>query len=120
MNPNYEGTFTLNPATASRFTHILFDASEKISPIITSRVPDAKKEFLTQAEKCYAHIRNGIDTGKMQEDSINVRGYIEAAKMVSMGRSIKRALYTCVVNGITDLDDRKAMRDFIDINIQDK
>lgn len=119
MNPNYEGTFTLNPATASRFNHVLFKAADSISPIILSRVPEAGKDFLKAAEKCYKNLRSGIDSGKNQEDSINVRGFIEAAKQNVMGRSIKRSLMTCVVNGIADMDDRKAMQSFVEINIGD-
>jgi MoxR-like ATPase len=117
MNPNYEGTFTLNAATSSRFNHVTFKASENITPIILSRVPNATKDFLKVAEKCYKKLRNGIDTGVMQDDSINVRGFIEAAKMNVLGRSVKRSLITCVVNGIPDMDDRKALKDFIDIEI---
>lgn len=117
MNPNYEGTFTLNPATSSRFNHVTFKASETITPIILSRVPNANKDFLKVAEKCYKELRNGIEAGKNQEDSINVRGFIEAAKMNVLGRSVKKSLLTCVVNGIPDMDDRKAMKDFIDIQV---
>ena len=115
MNPNYEGTFTLNAATSSRFNHVTFTASENITPIILSRVPEATKDYLKMAEKCYKKLRNGIDTGVMQEDSINVRGFIEGAKMNVFGRSVKRSLITCVVNGIPDMDDKKAMKDFIDL-----
>lgn len=117
MNPNYEGTFTLNAATSSRFNHVTFKASDSITPIILSRVPEATKDFLKTAEKCYKKLRNGIDSGAMQEDSINVRGFIEAAKMNVLGRSVKKSLLTCVVNGVPDMDDRKALKDFIDIEI---
>lgn len=117
MNPNYEGTFTLNAATSSRFNHVKFRAADSISSIILSRVPEVGKDFLKMAEKCYKKLRNGIETGVMQEDSINVRGFIEAAKQVVLGRNIKQALITCVVNGIADLDDQRALKDYIDIEI---
>lgn len=117
MNPDYEGTCSLNPATASRFTHIEFRAADKITPIILSRVPDAKKAFLSSAEKVYKHIRDGIATGKIQSESINIRGFIRAAKAVNMDQNIKRALIVHVVNGINDIDDKKAIKDFIEINI---
>ena len=117
MNPEYEGTFALNPATASRFNHVWFRASDKISPIITSRVPEVSKDFLTASEKIYKHIRNSIDSGKMQEESINVRGFIEAARMCVNGRGIKKSLQTCVAGGVTEKDDRTAIKDFVEINI---
>lgn len=117
MNPNYEGTFTLNAATSSRFVHVNFEPADSVKDIILSRVPNADKDFYKAADKLYKHIRNSIESGQMQEDTINVRGFIEAAKMNCLGRSVKRSLITCVVNGIADLDDKKAVKDFIDISL---
>ena len=117
MNPEYEGTFTLNPATASRFNFVLFKASDKIAPIILTKIPSADKSFLNICEKIYKKIRDGIESGKLQENSINIRGFVEAAKMVELGRPAKRALLTCVANGISDADDRNAIHSYIEIEV---
>ena len=119
MNPEYEGTFALNPATSSRFNHVTFRAADKITPIILSRVPGASKDFLKAAEQIYAAIRNGIETGTFSQESMNVRGFIEAARMVELGRSIKKSLLVCVANGVLELDDRNAIKNNIEINIAD-
>ena len=119
MNPEYEGTFALNPATSSRFNHVTFRAADKITPIILSRVPGASKEFLRDAEKIYADIRKGISTGTFSQESMNVRGFIEAAKMVQLGRGNKKSLMTCVANGILETDDRNAIKNAIEVSISD-
>lgn len=119
MNPEYEGTFALNPATSSRFNHVMFRAADKITPIILSRVPSADKAFLRDAEKIYAEIRKSIATGQFSQESMNVRGFIEAAKMVQLGRGNKKALMTCVANGIMETDDRNAVKSAIEISISD-
>ena len=119
MNPEYEGTFALNPATSSRFNHIMFRAADKIGPIILSRVPSAKKDFIRDAEKIYTEIRKSIDTGKFSQESMNVRGFIEAAKMVELGRGNKKALLTCVANGIMEMDDRNSIKSAIEVSIAD-
>lgn len=119
MNPEYEGTFALNPATASRFNHVTFRAADKIGPIILSRVPSADKKFIQDAEKVYADIRKGISTGTFSQESMNVRGFIEAAKMVELGRGNKKSLMTCVANGILETDDRNAIKNKIEISVAD-
>ena len=50
---------------------------------------------------------------------MNVRGFIEAARMVELGRSIKKSLLVCVANGVLELDDRNAIKNNIEINIAD-
>lgn len=117
MNPEYEGTFALNPATASRFNFVCFKASDKIGPIILTKIPSADKSFLNICEKIYKKIRDGIESGKLQENSINIRGFVEAARMVELGRPAKRALLTCVANGISDTDDRQAIHSYIEIEV---
>lgn len=117
MNPEYEGTFNLNQATASRFNFVMFKPADKIGPIILSRVPSTKKDFITICERIYKKIRDGIESGKLQEESINIRSFIEAAKMVSLGRPFKKALIKCVANGIQDNDDREAVRSYIEIEV---
>lgn len=117
MNPDYEGTFNLNSATSSRFTHVEFRAADKITPIILSRVPNAQKEFLNSAEKLYAAIRNGIESGQYQSETINIRGFINAAKAVNIGQEVKRALNVHVANSIPDEDSRKAIKSFIDVKL---
>ena len=119
MNPEYEGTFALNPATSSRFNHVMFRAADKISPIILSRVPKADKKFLQAAEKIYAELRKSIATGQFSQESMNIRGFIEAAKMVELGRGIRKSLLTCVANGIIETDDRNAIKSVIELQISD-
>lgn len=119
MNPDYEGTFNLNAATASRFNFVLCRPADRITPIILSRVPSLKdKNFLNACEKLYKKIRDSVETGKLNEEALNPRGFIKAAKQVMLGRTAKKALINCIANGVTEIEARNAIRNYIEIDVR--
>ena len=118
MNKDYQGTFELNEATASRFSPIVFTEPASIKDIIKKNVPNVTKETLTECDKLYVKIRNETVSGRMQSQSINIRAFIFACLQVEWGIPIKTALIKNVADSCPDLDDRKAIGEMINLMIK--
>lgn len=119
MNKDYQGTFELNEATASRFTPIVFEEPASIKEILKKNVPGVNKQTLTHCDKLYEAIRKQTRDGKMQSQAINIRAFINACIQEEWNIPLKVALINNVANSCPDLDDRATIKQTIDLMIKE-
>lgn len=117
QNKGYQGTFDSNEATVDRFEPLIFPPLESISKLLEIKIPELGYETINICNKLYAGIKKGVESGTLGQDALSTRGFISAAKAMSRGMSIKRALINSVANRAGDLDDREAIKNMIDLEI---
>ena len=117
QNKGYQGTFDSNEATVDRFEPLIFPALESITKLLEMKNPDMGYETIDICNKLYMGIKKGVEAGTLGQDSLSTRGFISAAKAISRGMSVKRALINSVANRASDLDDREAIKNMIDLQV---
>lgn len=112
MNEEYVGTGMLNSATADRFVPIYLDNQMDLAKLLTEMVPGADKQTVKTCATIYDKIRKAIKDGKLSNDALTTRGFIdalEAAKLLPM----RAALLDNVGCRPQDPDERRTVCDFI-------
>lgn len=112
MNEEYVGTGMLNSATADRFVPIYLEDQMDLAKLLTSMVPGADKAAVKTCATIYEKIRKAIKDGKLSNDALTTRGFIdalEAAKWLPM----RAALLDNVGCRPQDPDERRTVCDFI-------
>lgn len=112
MNEEYVGTGMLNSATADRFVPIYLEDQMDLVKLLTSMVPGADKIAIKTCATIYEKIRKAIKDGKLSNDALTTRGFIdalEAAKWLPM----RAALLDNVGCRPQDPDERRTVCDFI-------
>lgn len=115
MNKDYQGTFEMNEATASRFVPVVFTEPASIKEIIKKNVPNVEKATLDIIDKIYKDIRKQTRSSMMQSQSINIRAFIYTCIQVEWGIPLKTALINNVANSCPDLDDRESIKKLVDL-----
>lgn len=118
QNKDYEGTFEANEATADRFEPIIFPPLTSISEILKERVPDIDYETLTLADNLYQGIKASAESGEMGDKILSIRGFISACEVIGLGMDKKQAFINSVANRASDLDDRKSIRNMIELSVK--
>ena len=106
------GTGMLNSATADRFVPIYLEDQMDLVKLLTSMVPGADKTAIKTCATIYEKIRKAIKDGKLSNDALTTRGFIdalEAAKWLPM----RAALLDNVGCRPQDPDERRTVCDFI-------
>lgn len=117
QNRDYEGTFEGNEATMDRFEPIIFPALTSIEGVLKERVPNISYDTLVTANKLYLKMKTAVEIGEIDEQALSIRGFVSACKVTEQGKPFKEALNTSVANRVRDLDDRKAVKNFIDLQL---
>jgi len=117
MNKDYQGTFEMNEATASRFSTVVFEKPKSIQDIIKSNCPGAEENTLKICDKIYKSMAKLVDDAKASGDIINIRAFIDACTQVEWGQPIKDALIRNVAHSCSDMEDRQAIEQIIDLNL---
>lgn len=117
QNRDYEGTFDGNEATFDRFEPILFPALNSIADVLRERVPNASYETISIANKLYLNIKSSVEIEEMSSQALSLRGFVSACEVIEEGMPLERALKVSVADRITDLDERKAVENMIDLLI---
>lgn len=112
QNPDYVGTFQGNQATKNRFFRILFKESADLKTIINLSVGEVDKKFIDKAVKLCNKIKEGVEDGAISPESINIRGFIKAARLFKEEDfGINEAIEGAVINSIEDISDREFVED---------
>lgn len=117
MNKDYQGTFELNEATASRFAPVIFEAPKSIQDIIKKNVPEAEEIVLKSCDKIYKQIKKAVEKGERQSDCINLRAFIYACKQIAWGQNMSEAFRRNVADSCSDLEDRAAITEMIRLSL---
>lgn len=116
MNKDYQGTFELNEATASRFATVVFTPVKSIVDILKGRTT-VSEEILHQMDLVYKKISKGVNDCKFTGDVVNIRGFINACHQIEWNHPVKEAMLRNIADGCSDLDDRAAIREIIEMSI---
>lgn len=117
QNRDYEGTFEGNEATLDRFEPILFPPLNSISGVLMERIPTISYETISVANRLYLTIKSSVEAGQISDQALSIRGFISACKVMEQGKPLKEALIKSVANRITDIDDRRAVINIIDLQL---
>jgi len=111
MNPGYAGTMELNTATKSRCGFINFDFPETIKAQLKANfsegTPLKEKQFAI-CDDLYKDFKAAVDQGRVTNDCINIRGFVNALKAVERfpdATSLATQIEIFVINGCNE-DDR--------------
>lgn len=119
QNKDYEGTFATNQATSDRFEPFIFPPLTSLMEMLKERVPNASYEVLSMADNLYTAIKVAVESGEISSQALTTRGFISACQVIANGKSPKRAFEISIANRATDLDDRKVIKNIIDLQIAD-
>jgi len=111
MNEGYNGTGDMNEATIDRA--LLFELEPEVN--LSSILAAYPEDQVAICQKVSDQIRKAVEDGKLGNDCITIRGYIDALDMVKEGMPIKRAL----IHGIEKAQEitwRKAVEEIINVN----
>ena len=118
QNKDYQGTFESNEATADRFEPIIFPQSTTIVNILKERVPEIGYDTLTIADELYQGIKSAVEIGEIGQGALSIRGFISACEVISLGMDTKTAFITSVAHRASDLEERRAIENMIDLLIE--
>lgn len=119
QNKDYEGTFATNQATSDRFEPFIFPPLTSLMEMLKERVPNASYEVLSMADNLYKAIKVAVESGEISSQALTTRGFISACQVIANGMSPKKAFEISIANRATDLDDRKVIKNIIDLQIAD-
>lgn len=118
QNKDYQGTFDGNEATIDRFVPVIFPSLNSIEEILQSKVPNVDYATLATCQSLFLGIKSAIQASEIDEKCMTIRGFIDACLVLEQGISLKDALIDNIANKASDLDDRKAIINMIEIQVK--
>ena len=119
----YSGLNQQNTATMSRFSLIAMPRIKNIAPILEREaanygVPDI---IIGKLNAVYAAFKTLSLEGEdsISADSLNIRGFEAAVRLIGVGYSAKDAVTEAVINTVSDYEEREVLEQALD-NLVDK
>ena len=115
MNYGYAGTRDLNAALASRFAILNMPVipEEDLSKLITHTFPDMNRNILAQFGKLFYELHAKAEHADISDKAVDLRGLLDAIRLIRMGILSGDALEMCVVNKTFDTYEQDLVRDVI-------
>ena len=113
MNYGYAGTRELNEALASRFVILQM-------PAIPQDNPGIKKQFAEQFSGLFSDIEKKCESGELTEKVLDLRGLLDALRLIQNGLSPYPALDMGLTNKTFDAYEQTLIRDIITTRISKK
>ena len=119
MNYGYAGTRELNAALASRFAIIDMPiiSKESMVKLINYSFPDMKEEIRDQFIELFYELHNKAEHADISDKAVDLRGLLDAIRLIKRGLKSQDALSMCVVNKSFDAYERNLIQDVIDARI---
>lgn len=115
QNKDYQSTFENNEATIDRFVPIIFPTLRSIEDILFAKVSGVDARTVKTCQKVFEGMKNAIENGEINERCLTIRGFIDACLGTQQDIPLKEALIDNVANRAQDIDDRKSIRNMIDV-----
>lgn len=115
MNYGYAGTRDLNEALASRFVVIRMPeiAQENLEKLLQTEFPDIKKEYAIQLAALFMDIRDKCASGELTSKVLDLRGLLDAVRLMQAGLSPHFALDMGITNKTFDTYEQSLVKDMI-------
>ena len=122
MNYGYAGTRELNEALVSRF--VVLDmpviSEENLQKLLRRSFPDLKKEWAVQLTELFRDLRAKCDSGEISTKALDLRGLLDALRLIRRGVSAGMALDMGITNKAFDAYEQGLIRDVIAARIPAK
>lgn len=122
MNYGYAGTRDLNEALASRFVVIRMPeiTQENLEKLLRTEFPDIKKEYAIQLAALFMDIRNKCASGELTAKVLDLRGLLDAVRLIHTGLAPFSALDMGITNKTFDTYEQSLVKDMITSRISAK
>lgn len=119
MNYGYAGTRDLNEALASRFVIIDMPvlSPDDLTHLIIDDFPDIQPAAAKQFSLLFDDIRKKCDSSEISTKALDLRGMLDALRLIQRGIPVFRALKMCIINKTFDEYERGLVTDVIDSRI---
>ncbi len=119
MNYGYAGTRDLNEALCSRFAVLSMRTIEEkdLSRLIEKAFPDMNKKILSQFVALFFEIEKKAAAAEISERALDLRGLLDAIRLMQKGIASGDALEICLVNKTFDEYERGLVRDLINARL---
>ena len=119
MNYGYAGTRELNAALASRFAIIDMPiiSKESMIKLINYSFLDMKEEIRDQFIELFYELHNIAEHADISDKAVDLRGLLDAIRLIKRGLKSQDALSMCIVNKSFDAYERNLIQDVIDARI---
>ena len=115
MNYGYAGTRDLNEALCSRFAVLDMPLIEEkdLQRLIARRFPDIRPDFSVQFARLFYDLQKKAEHGDISERPLDLRGLLDAIRLVHTGLETGDALTMCLTNKTFDAYERRLVSDTI-------
>ena len=122
MNYGYAGTRELNEALASRFViiHMPEITEDNLMKLLLREFPDMKKSFAEQFAGLFTDIQLKCKGGELTEKVLDLRGLLDAVRMIHNGLAPYAALDMGLTNKTFDMYEQTLIKDIITSRISKK
>lgn len=122
MNYGYAGTRDLNEALASRFViiHMPEITEDNLMKLLLREFPDMKKSFAAQFAGLFTDIQLKCQGGELTEKVLDLRGLLDAVRMIHNGLAPYAALDMGLTNKTFDVYEQTLIKDIITSRISKK
>lgn len=115
MNYGYAGTRELNEALCSRFAILEMPviSEENLKKLMTRTFPDMKEEMADQFMRLFYDLQKKAEHADISERAVDLRGLLDAIRMIRRGITSGEALEMTVTNKSFDTYERRLIHDVI-------
>ena len=119
MNYGYAGTRELNAALASRFAvlNMPIVSEEDLKKLIVSRFPRIQPAICEQFMKLFYELEKKAAHADISDRAVDLRGLLDALRLIEKGISSGAALDMCIVNKTFDPFEQNLVRDVVNARI---
>lgn len=119
MNVGYAGTRELNEALASRFAIVRMPAlgEEDLEALLQACFPDLEGKAVRQFALLFTEIRLKCENGELTDRALDLRGMMDAIRLMREGLDARAAVEACVVNKVFDGYERQILQDVVDARL---
>lgn len=122
MNYGYAGTRELNEALCSRFLVISMPiiSEDNLRRILLGQFPKLEKKALSQFVRLFYELNEKAEHAEISERAVDLRGLLDALRMMELGIPAGTALRMGIVNKCFDAYEQKLIADVLFARISEK
>lgn len=115
MNYGYAGTRDLNEALLSRFVVIEMPQLDKdqLALLFSREYRNLKEVYIDQFTDLFMELRRKVESGEVSNSCLDVRGMIDAIKLMDIGLNLGQALEMTLVDKSFDEYEKTLLKDVI-------
>ncbi len=115
MNYGYAGTRDLNEALLSRFVVIEMPQLDKdqLALLFSREYRNLKEVYIDQFTDLFMELRRKVESGEVSNSCLDIRGMIDAIKLMDIGLNLGQALEMTLVDKSFDEYEKTLLKDVI-------